>query len=85
MKIAKESGGEDLVGWIRPAVNHFYWSATSTFSGCGSLIWSKFRSFLDHITNRHKDLDDPVFNKCYHGDDIADRKWLKKGQYKSLL
>ncbi|KAK3725723.1 hypothetical protein QZH41_018911 [Actinostola sp. cb2023] len=76
-KISKETGCEALAEWIRPAENHFYWSATSTFSGNGLIIWAKFHSFLDHIINKHKELGDPLFNKCHHGD-IPDRKWLTK-------
>ncbi|KAK3731006.1 hypothetical protein QZH41_018754 [Actinostola sp. cb2023] len=75
-KISKESGCQILSDWIKPCENHFYWSATSTFSGNGSIIWAKFKSFLSHIINKHSNLDDPLFDKCHHGD-IPDRKWLQ--------
>ncbi len=43
-KVAKEKGCEALLPWIKPCVNHLYWSATSTVDGNGAVIW-----FLEHI------------------------------------
>ena len=63
-------------------VNHLHWSARSTFSGNGLVIWAKFKSFLDHIVNMHSGHGDPLFNKCGHGREIPARKWLTKGIYK---
>ncbi|KAK3755170.1 hypothetical protein QZH41_010695 [Actinostola sp. cb2023] len=77
-KLSKESGGEVLTPWIKPCGNHLYWSACSTYDGNGQVMWAKFRSYLDHIVNRHEDLQDPLFNKCNHGRDIAPRQWLQK-------
>ena len=59
-KIAKEKGNESISDWIKPCKNHLYWSATSTHDGNGVVIWAKFKAFLSHIVNKHKDLDDPV-------------------------
>jgi len=75
--IAKESGCEAVVEWIRPCVNHLHWSATSTACGSGRIIWAKFKSFLSHITNKHTGLDYPLFNKCAHGA-IHHQRWLLK-------
>jgi hypothetical protein len=69
------------VPWIQPCQNHLIWSATSTLSGCGIVIWAKFRSFLGHIINKHKKHDDPLFNKCAH-DEIVSREWLREGRFK---
>ncbi len=33
---------------------------------------------MSHIINKHSDLDDPVFNKCSHGE-IGPKKWLTPG------
>ena len=77
-KIAKEKGNEDLQQWVKPCEKHLYWSATTTSDGNGKVIWAKFKSFLSHIVNKHSGLDDPLFNKCAHGD-IPDRKWLDSG------
>ena len=64
---------------MKPIINHFYWSATTTPSGDGQLIWAKFESFLSHIINKHDNLSNPMFNKCAHEKDIPARKWLTKG------
>ena len=78
-KIAKLSGCEAISQWIRPCENHFYWSVTSTITGNGKLIWAKFKSFFSRIVDQHKDLDDPLFDKCHHGEIVA-RQWLLKGR-----
>ena len=65
--------------WIKPCENHLHWSATSTFSGNGLVIWAKFKSFLRHIVNQHSNHSDPLFNKYAHGSDIPARKWLTIG------
>ena len=63
---------------MKPCERHLYWSATTTSDGNGKIIWAKFKSFLSHIVNKHSNLDEPLFNKCAHGD-IPDRKWLDPG------
>eukprot|EP00112_Aurelia_sp_Birch-Aquarium-sp1_P011567 Seg2428.5 transcript_id=Seg2428.5/GoldUCD/mRNA.D3Y31 product="hypothetical protein" protein_id=Seg2428.5/GoldUCD/D3Y31 len=75
---AKRKGFEEIEQWIKPCVNHFYWSATTTFDGNGDLIWAKFKSFLSHCVNEHTELDEPLFNRCAHGE-IEDHLWLEKG------
>lgn len=74
-KIAKESDCEEIQPWIRPCQNHLSWSATSTSSGDGRVIWAKFVSFLSHIVDKHENLGDHVFDRCAHGD-IEHREWL---------
>ena len=76
--ISKLKGCEVLAEWIKPCERHLYWSATSTFNGCGRVIWAKFKSFLNHVVNKHSGFDEPLFNKCVHRD-IPPRKWLKVG------
>ena len=83
-KISKLKGFEVLSEWIQPCVNHLHWSATTTPSGDGNIILAKFKSFLGHIVNKHKDLENPLFDKCAHGDDISQRKWHKKGLHSSV-
>ena len=79
-KLSKEKGLESIGEWIKPCENHLYWSATTTFSGNGKVIWAKFSSFMSHIVNKHSNLSDLLFNKCFHGA-IHPRKWLKVGMY----
>ena len=50
--ISKLKGYEELKDWIRPIENHFLWSATTTVTGKGKVIWAKFISFLGHIINQ---------------------------------
>ena len=78
LKLSKEKGCEAISEWIRSCENHLYWSATTTFSGNGKVIWAKFISFLSHIVNKHSELSDALFNRCFHGI-IQPRKWLKVG------
>ena len=78
-KLAKVSGSEIIAEWIKPCTNHLYWSARTTQSGNGDVIWAKFSSFFSHVINKHKNLANPVFNQCAHADEIPPRKWLDEG------
>ncbi len=79
-KIAKEKGFEELAEWIKPCENHLHWSATTTFSGNGLVIWAKFKSFLWHIFNVHSNHEDALFDKCAHGSDTKQRELSKKSE-----
>lgn len=79
-KLTKEKGNEELQPWVKPCERHLYWSATSIQDGNGKVIWAKFKLFLSHIINRHTNLDDPLFNKCAHGD-IPDRQMDRPRYY----
>jgi len=83
-KISKEKRFEAVKEWIKPCERHLYWSATSTSNGNGAVIWAKFQSFLSHIVNVHEGLDNPLFNKCKHGE-LQPRRWLFKGMLCSIL
>ena len=78
-KLGKENEMEIINDWIQISKKHLYWSATSTKDENGKVILAKFKAFLSHVVNKHADLPDPLFNKCYHGPKIKDRKWLVKG------
>ena len=80
-KISKEKDCDNLAEWIKPCERHLMWSATTTPSGDGELIWAKFESFLSHIINKHTDLPNENFNKCGHGEAISDRRWLEEYIY----
>lgn len=77
-KISKEKDCEALNVWIKPCESHLMWSAMSTPSGDGDLIWAKFKSYLSHVVNRHSNLEDPIFNKCAHPEIISYRQWLQE-------
>jgi len=44
----------------------------------GKLFGQNFHHF-SHVVNKHKDLENPVFDKCAHSAEIQTRKWLDKG------
>ncbi len=75
-------GCEEAKEWIKPCTRHLYWSATSTSNGDGSVIVAKFKSFFKHIVNKHKNFEDPLFDRCFHSDLISEsnRKWLCEGK-----
>lgn len=79
-KLSKEKDCEIAADWIESCENHLMWSATSTPSGDGQLIWAKFESFLSHVINKHEDLENPMFNKCAHDDNIPERRCLEEGK-----
>ena len=77
-KLAKEADSTELAEWVQPCCNHLYWSTTSTHSGNGRVILAKFLSFLSHVVDKHDELDDPLYNKCSHGE-LTPRKWILPG------
>lgn len=79
LKLGKEKGCEIVNEWIRSCLNHLHWSASTTANGDGNVIWAKFKTFLSHILDKHEGLNDPLFDKCSHGD-IEPRKWLLEGK-----
>ena len=50
---AKQRGCEKLSPWIKSTSNHLLWSA-ATCDGNVDLLHKKWKSVLDHITNKHK-------------------------------
>ncbi|XP_078384068.1 uncharacterized protein LOC144666520 [Oculina patagonica] len=78
-KLSKEKGCETIGRWRKACVRHYYWSVTSTKPKLGDVILAKFKAFLSHIINKHKDLPNQIFNKCAHGPITNPRVWLTKG------
>ena len=75
-KIVKDKNCEELTGRIQPCINHLHWSAVTTPDDNRKDIWAKFKSFLSHVTDKDTDLDEPLFNKCAHEENLACRKYL---------
>ena len=50
---AKQKGCEELAPWIQSISNHLWWSA-ATSDGSVQMFWEKWKSVLDHVSNRHK-------------------------------
>jgi solute carrier family 8 (sodium/calcium exchanger) len=80
LKASKEKGCEILKLWMKGIRNHLYWCATSTKEGFEDMIIAKWRSFLRHVANKHKDHPNTLIKKCAH-DEIRCRDWIKIGMY----
>ena len=68
-KAAKEKGSEILLSWIKGIRNHLYWCATST-KGFGEMILAKWRSFKNHVADRHEGHNSNLFPRCAHEERI---------------
>ena len=79
MKASKEKGCGLISEWIKGIRKHLYWCATSTKQGFQAMIIAKWRSFMLHVTNKHKKHPDKLFSKCAHEANIPQRKWIKIG------
>ncbi|XP_065662494.1 uncharacterized protein LOC136085098 [Hydra vulgaris] len=64
-KTSKNSSKKDLLEWIPPVVNHFWWSV-GTSNKNPHLMYEKFSSILYHIQNVHKWGGCSYFHKCEH-------------------
>jgi hypothetical protein len=42
------------------------------------MIVAKWKSLIRHISNRHIDHDDALYNNCSHGE-LGKKKWIKVG------
>lgn len=78
---SKETGCGAIKDWIKAIKRHMYWCATSTKTGFGDLIVSKWKSFTRHVANLHTNHPDPLYKKCHHGN-LEPRKWIKRGKLK---
>lgn len=78
LKLGKEKGCEKIIGWIKGARNHMYWCTTSTKQGFQEMIAAKWKSFMQHVANKHDNYPSPLFKKCAH-EEIEQRRWIKIG------
>ena len=78
LKASNEKGCEIIKEWMKGVRNHLYWCVTTTVQGFQNLILAKWKSFMRHLSNKHKDHPDALFRECAH-DEIAPRKWIKIG------
>ena len=79
LKLGKEKGCERIGNWIKGARNHLYWCATSTKQGFEELIAAKWKSFMQHVANKHENHPSPLYKKCAHDDQIENRRWIRIG------
>ena len=78
-KKGKQKGNEILFEWIKGIRNHLYWCAMSTKDGFGELILAKWKSFINHVANKHTNHEDSLFKKCAHEPLTERRQWIKIG------
>ena len=78
LKASQKKGCERIKEWMKGIRNHLYWCVTSTVNGSENLILAKWKSFMGHVSNKHKDHPDSLLKECAH-DDISSRKWIKIG------
>lgn len=79
LKASKEKGCDLIADWMKGIRRHLYWCATSTKQGFQAMIIAKWKSFMLHVTNKHKKHPDKLFSKCAHESNLPRRKWIKIG------
>ena len=84
LKASQEKGCETIKDWMRGVRNHLYWCVTKTMKGFENLLLANWRSFMHHISNKHKDHLDALFTECAHGS-ISPTKWIKIGNIFSIM
>lgn len=81
LKIAsKEKGNEKIQVWLKAIRGHLYWCTLSSKQGFGDMILAKWKSVIRHISNKHTDHPDQLYDNCAHGQ-LEPRDWIKPGTY----
>ncbi|XP_068759638.1 uncharacterized protein [Montipora capricornis] len=79
---AKQKGCEELAPWIQSISNHLWWSAATCDSSV-QMLWEKWNSVLDHVSNRHKWFGNSLFHQCCHRRSSSSEAkkicWIKPG------
>ena len=79
---AKQKGCEQLAPWIQSISNHLWWSA-ATCDGSVQMLREKWKSVLDHVSNRHKWSGNSLFHQCCHrrisSSEAKKICWIKPG------
>ncbi|XP_061187746.1 uncharacterized protein LOC133195811 [Saccostrea echinata] len=71
-EIAKKAANKDLLPWIRPVVNHF-WYCCSTSKGKVEKLVKRWFGILHHVTNQHFWPG----GRCHHPtNSCSNEKWL---------
>ena len=77
---SKQKGCEVIAQWVKAVKNHIFWCSTSTKPGFQDLILAKWKSFVQHVSNKHTNHPDKLFEECAHDDAMTPRKWIKVGR-----
>ena len=78
---SKEKGCKRIAKWTTSVRNHVYWCSTSTVKGFTSLLLAKWKSIIEHISDKHEDHPDKLFPKRAHEELEERRKYIKVGMY----
>lgn len=73
-----KKGCKKIADWVKGVRNHLYWCAKSTKDGFQEMITAKWKSFMEHVTNKHDNHPSPLFKKCAH-DETDNRQWIRIG------
>ena len=84
IKLGKEKGCEKIAEWVKGGCNHLYWCGTSSRQGFGEIVTAKWKSFMQHVANKHDNHPSPLFKKCAHDEEIENRRWIRIGNYYSF-
>ena len=80
---AKQKGCEELAPWIQSISNHLWWSAATCDGSVIQMLWEKWKSVLDHVSNRHKWSGNSLFHQCCHrrisSSEAKKICWIKPG------
>ena len=82
VKRSKKKDCEELRGWIKAIINHFWWVCASC-NGCVIELKERWLSVIYHIRNKHRWEHNEIFKKCQHPKltrlKIKETKWLTEG------
>lgn len=81
LKAGQENDCEVILKWITGVRNHLYWCATSTKDRFSDMILAKWKSFTNHVANRHEEHPNHLYPNCAHGELGVPRDWIKIGNY----
>uniref|UniRef100_A0A8C5PRA7 THAP-type domain-containing protein n=1 Tax=Leptobrachium leishanense TaxID=445787 RepID=A0A8C5PRA7_9ANUR len=72
---------EELVGWVTPIVNHFWW-CLQTCGGNVESLRERWESVLLHVTGQHEWGSSQFYHACSHSpigvEESRKTKWLEK-------
>ncbi|XP_046855113.1 uncharacterized protein LOC124448146, partial [Xenia sp. Carnegie-2017] len=78
-KKANIKGNDDLTHWIKSNSNHLWWCSASCNKNAEELV-EKWKSVLNHISNKHFWKGNTYFHQCCHQQlterETKQKKWL---------
>jgi len=73
LHLGKGNCCEKIADWVNKVCNHLYWCATSTKEGFQEMMTAKWKSFMEHVANKHDNHPSSLFKKCANED--IDNQW----------